>query len=155
MRKENPTRYSSAVGELWIHATFKVKYCHKIFDIKEVRQEAETLLIELLVRYKIPYKEIGFDDDHVHCIIDISNYSRPEVAKLIKGNIAKKLFQKFPWLKERYFWGSGLWSPAYYMDSVGRDIEFMRGYVKKNILLILWCRRSSSITRNVANATGL
>ena len=35
--KTNPTRYSSAVGEIWVMATFKVKYCHKIFDILAVR----------------------------------------------------------------------------------------------------------------------
>ncbi|MDP3917461.1 MAG: transposase, partial [Nanoarchaeota archaeon] len=45
--------------------------------------------------------------------------------------IAKKLFKLFPWLKRRYFWASGLWSPAYYMESVGRDMEFMQGYVMK------------------------
>ena len=32
MRKENPVRYSSAVGEAWLHAMFKINYCHKIFD---------------------------------------------------------------------------------------------------------------------------
>ena len=31
--KTNPTRYSSAVGEVWVMATFKIKYCHKIFDM--------------------------------------------------------------------------------------------------------------------------
>ena len=41
MRKENPTRYSSAVGEAWQHAMFKVKYCHPIFDDKEVREETD------------------------------------------------------------------------------------------------------------------
>ncbi len=32
MRKENPARFSSAVGEAWMHCEFKVKYCHKLFD---------------------------------------------------------------------------------------------------------------------------
>lgn len=32
MRKENPARYSSAVGESWQHCEFKVKYCHPISD---------------------------------------------------------------------------------------------------------------------------
>ena len=46
MRKENPTRYSSAVGEAWQHAMFKVKYCHPIFDDKEVREECDKLFDE-------------------------------------------------------------------------------------------------------------
>ena len=119
-----------------MHTTFKVKYCHKIFDITEIRIEAEKLLKEALEFYKINYKKIGFDDNHVHCIIDINNYSRPEVAKKLKGYTARKLLQKFPWMKKPkqlggLFWNSGLWNPSYYMDSVGKDINFMESYVMK------------------------
>ncbi len=32
MRKTNPVRYSSAVGEAWMHCEFKIKYCHTIFE---------------------------------------------------------------------------------------------------------------------------
>ena len=113
MKKYNPTRYSSAVGEAWMHATFKVKYCHKIFD------------------NKLECKSIGFDSNHVHMIIDMGNYSRPEVAKMLKGYTAKKLLKKYSWLKKEYFYGSGLWSPAHYMNSVGQDMDFMEGYVMK------------------------
>ena len=129
--KFNPTRYSSSVGESWHHFSFKVKYCHKIFDIKEVREECHKFLIEALERNQIRYQEIGFDNNHVHGIIDIGNYSRPEVAKLVRGYVGKRLLAKFPSIKQKYFYGSGLWNPAYYMDSVGKDIEFMKGYVRK------------------------
>ena len=95
MRKTNPTRYSSAVGELWVHASFKIKYCHKIFDIYEVRNAAKALFIKACKRYQIVWKKIGFDDNHVHSILDIANYSRPQVAKMLKGFIAKKLFKLF------------------------------------------------------------
>ena len=50
--KQNPTRYSSAVGEVWVMATFKIKYCHKIFDILAVRQLCEALLFEAFQIYK-------------------------------------------------------------------------------------------------------
>jgi len=32
MKKEDPVRYGSAVGEAWMHCMFKIKYCHKLFD---------------------------------------------------------------------------------------------------------------------------
>ena len=131
MRKSNPVRYSSAVGEMWVHATFKVKYCHPIFDIEDVRLEADKLFKEACNRYSIPYKNIGFDDNHVHSILDINNYSRPEAAKMLRGYIAKKLLARFPRLKKKYFWNSGLWNPAYYMDAVGKDMDFMQKYVSK------------------------
>jgi len=53
MRKENPARYSSIVGEAWMHAMCKVKYCHNIFDIKEVREECIRLFDEASERYGI------------------------------------------------------------------------------------------------------
>ena len=129
--KLNPTRYSSAVGEAWMHFSFKVKFCHPIFDNKEIREECKKLLLESLERNKIRHKEIGFDTNHVHGIIDIGLYSRPQAAKLIRGYVGRKLLERFPEIKQKYFYGSGLWNPAYYMESVGRDIEFMRGYVRK------------------------
>ncbi len=131
MRKENPTRYSSAVGEAWMHFSFKVKYCKKIFDICEIRNATKVLLLNACKKYGIQHKEIGFDDNHVHGIIDIANYSRPQAAKLLRGYIARKLFILFPWLKKQYFWGSGLWNTAYFMDAVGKEMNFMQDYVLK------------------------
>jgi len=128
--KFNPVRQSSAVGESWHHFSFKVKYCHPIFDITEVREECHRLLIEAFERNEIRYKEIGFDNNHVHGIIDIGNYSRPEVAKKVRGYVSKKLLERFPEIKRKYFYGSGLWNPAYFMDSVGKDMEFMQNYVR-------------------------
>jgi putative transposase len=130
MRKEDPARYSSAVGEAWQHAMFKIKYCRNIFDIKEVREECSRLFEEASERYGIPIEGRGFDSNHVHMKVDICNYSRPEVAKRLRGYVAKKLFQKFPWLKQKYFWGSGLWNPSYYIGSP-KNLENLDNYIKK------------------------
>ena len=130
MRKENPTRYSSAVGEAWQHAMFKVKYCHPIFDDKEVREETDRLFDEASQKYQIPIEGKGFDSNHVHMKLDMGNYSRPEVAKRLKGYVARKLFQKFPWLKKQKFWDSGLWNPSYYMSSP-KNISGLDAYLKK------------------------
>ncbi len=131
VRKENPVRYSSAVGELWVHASFKAKYTHMIFDVTSVREATEVLLLEALEKYEIPCRKIGFDNNHVHMMIDINNLSRPQVAKCLKGYIARKLFKQMPWVKKEYFWGSGMWSPAYYMNSVGKDMDFIDNYIGK------------------------
>ena len=122
MRKENPTRYSSAVGDAWMHCEFKVKYCHKIFDDEIYREGLRTLLYEASYRNEIPIGEPGFDDNHLHFMADIRLYSRPQVAKLLKGYIGKKFFEHFPELKlpkeqGGLFWNSGLWNPSYYIGS--------------------------------------
>ena len=130
MRKENPARYSSAGGEAWMHCEFKVKYCHKIFDDEVYRESMRTLLLEAAYEYEIPLGEIGFDDNHVHFMADIGLYSRPEVAKLLKGYTAKKFFEFFPEAKKKYSWNSGLWNPSYYIGSP-KNLHSTINYIKK------------------------
>ena len=129
--KFNPIRYSSAVGESWHHFSSKTKYCHKIFDIKEVREECCRLLVEAFERNSIRYEEIGFDNNHFHAMVDLGLYSRPQLAKLVRGYVGKKLLARFPSIKQKYFYGSGLWNPAYYLESVGKDKEFIKKYIRK------------------------
>jgi len=84
-------------------------------------------------KYQFVIKELGFDIDHVHLIVDLTNkYSACQVSRLLKGVSSRKLFKEFLWLRKKYFWGGHLWSPAYYFDSVGRTTyETMSNYVKK------------------------
>lgn len=89
--KFKPTRFSSAVGELWVMATFKVKYCHKIFDILGVRELTDALFNQAVTLYHIRCRKLAFDSDHVHMILDLGLYSRPELAKKLKGYVGKKL----------------------------------------------------------------
>jgi len=127
--KMNPVRYSSAVGEVWVMATFKVKYCHKIFGFSVVRRVCGALLEEAMQKYRILYTKMGFDEDHVHIQLDRGLYSKPEIAKLLRGYGARRLFMVFPWLKKRYFWGSGLWNPAY--DIRAHDPGVISRYIEK------------------------
>ena len=133
--KNNPTRYSSAVGEIWVMATFKVKYCHKIFDIRAVRELTDALINEAFQLYKIRHKKMAFASDHVHMIIDMGLYDKIQIAKKIKGYVAKNLFRHMPWLKASkweggYFWNSGLWNPAYDIRNVG-DMDFYLRYLDR------------------------
>ena len=135
MRMGNPVRYSSAVGEAWLHAMFKVKYCHTIFDDEVYREGMRTLLFEAAYEYEIEIGEVGFDDNHVHFLVDIGMYKREEVAKLLRGYSAKKFFEFFPELKKPkgeggLFWDSGLWNPAYFMGSP-RNLEHTLRYIRK------------------------
>lgn len=128
--KFNPPRHSSCVGESIHHLMFKIKYCHPIFDIKDVREETERLFHEAFERYQMRCFGLGFDNNHVHGAVDLCMHSRPSAAKCIKGYVAKKLFQKFPWLKQRYFWKSGLWNPSYYLDTA-KNLKNLLNYIKK------------------------
>ena len=135
MRGENPVRYSSAVGEAWMHCEFKIKYCHTIFDDEIYREGLRTLLLEASYKYEIPVGERGFDSDHLHFMADICLYDRPTVAKLLRGYMGKKFFEYFPELKFSkqqggLFWGSGLWNPSYFIGSP-RNLDNTINYIKK------------------------
>jgi putative transposase len=108
-----------------------VKYCKDIFLFRQVKQRCEEIFMEVSIAYKFSISDIGFGrkGDHIHFIADIGLRSIPEIAKLLKGTSAKLLLREFPWLKEQYFWGSGLWSPVIYFDSVGQNYEEMSAYV--------------------------
>ena len=77
MKKLNPVRYSSAVGEVWVMATFKIKYCHKIFDILGVRELADALFNQAFAKYKVNCRKLAFDSDHVHMILDLGLLYKP------------------------------------------------------------------------------
>ena len=58
-------------------------------------------------------------------------YSPTKLAKLVKSITAKKMFLKYPNLKEK-LWGSEFWTKGYFMSTVGKhgDEKKLRHYVK-------------------------
>ena len=144
--KTNPIRYSSAVGECWVHAMFKVKYCHNVFDDEKVRACADRLFKEAFEKYGIRYGTIGFDCDHVHITIDLSLHGKPQVAKLLKGYTGAKLLKFFPELQKKLFWGGGFWNPSYYIDS-SRGLENITKYVNKQKYGLTTLSQDKSQTR--------
>ena len=122
-------RASSCVGNSWCHAMFKIKYCHKVFDIDEIRGYVAELLFLISNLYDMPILKLGFGDNHMHFRVDIKLRSKPEAAKIFRGMMAKKLFGKFPEIKKKYFWDSGFWNPSYMLDNIGSDEERIDNYI--------------------------
>lgn len=123
--------YSSSIGRLELHVSFKIKYCHRIFDSIKIRNRCRDIFEEVAFRYKISLKELGFDRDHIHMVVMLNpSMSVSAMAKLFKGTSGYKLLKEFPYLKKKFFWGSGLWSPVIYFDSVGQNPELMSNYVR-------------------------
>lgn len=122
---------SHSVMRLEAHLSYKVKFCHKIFDFVEVKNRCETIFQEVAAKLHIRIVEVGFDRDHAHMdVLYPHTLSVCEINKFFKGTSATKLLEEFPFLKKQFFWGSGLWGRQKYGDSVGRDPEIIRNYVK-------------------------
>jgi len=108
---------------------FKINYCHKMFDNREIRTFVFDMINLISANYNLPVQEIGFDSDHVHFQVDIRIRSKSEAAKIFRGIIGRLIFIKFPEMKKQYFWGSGFWNPAYLMDNIGSDKAIIGQYI--------------------------
>ncbi len=127
----NFVSYSSSIGRLELHVSFKVKYCHPIFESEKIKDRCISIFHEVAGKHGIIIQSFGFDKDHVHLIVQLNpSMSVSEMAKLLKGTSGRLILQEFPYMKSKYFWGSGLWSPVVYFDSIGQNPEDISAYVR-------------------------
>ncbi len=83
-------------------------------------------------RYHMKFETIGFDEDHVHFMLQsVPKYSPSQIFRLVKSITAIELFKKHPDLKKK-LWGGEFWSDGGYVATVGEGInaEIIRTYIK-------------------------
>ena len=79
----------------------------------------------------VQLESIGFDLDHLHMLMVIPpKYSIAEVMSRLKSQSTSELRKKFDWLKKVYWKEIVVWSPGYFVSSVGIDEETIRRYVE-------------------------
>ena len=127
-------RGSSSITRLEFHVSYKIMYCHKVFDFPEVKKRCEEIFFEVSRKYEFLIKEIGFKDEHVHLILLLKvTQSLDMVSKWLKGTSGYMILREFPEIKQKYFWGSGLWNGVIYADAVGafgQNPERLHSYVR-------------------------
>jgi len=75
--------------------------------------------------------EQNIQDDHIHMLMVIPpKYAVSDVIGEIKQYTASKLRKKFAWLDKVYWKESVVWSPGYYVSTVGLDEKQITEYVK-------------------------
>ena len=87
------------------------------------------MLTEALHHYEIQWKKKTFDSNHVHINLCMGIYSKPEIAKKLKGFTAIKILKEFWWLKSQLFRGGGFWNSA--TDGRSGDMDFYDHYLDK------------------------
>ena len=76
-------------------------------------------------------EELNVQIDHVHLVMIIPpKYSVSDVIGMIKGRTASNLRKKFRWLEQVYWKENVVWSPGYFVSTVGIDEEQIKRYVK-------------------------
>lgn len=74
---------------------------------------------------------IGFDQDHLHMVMEIPpKYAIATVMGALKSQSASALRTKFRWLAKVYWKENIVWSPGYFVSSVGADEATIRRYVE-------------------------
>ncbi|KKS87281.1 MAG: Transposase IS200-family protein [Candidatus Gottesmanbacteria bacterium GW2011_GWB1_43_11] len=79
-------------------------------------------------------EELGIDDkerDHVHLVIVIPpKYGASDVVAKLKGESASLLRKKFPWLEKVYWKENLVWSPGFFLSTVGVNEKVIKQYVR-------------------------
>jgi len=69
--------------------------------------------------------------DHIHMVMIIPpRYAVSDVIGRIKQFTASKLREKFPWLGKTYWKEQLVWSPGYFVSTIGLDENAVLAYVK-------------------------
>ena len=123
-------KLSHSLYECKYHIVFCPKYRYKILQ-DEVKNFVVQQVYELSSQKdKIEVLELNVQADHVHLVVSIPpKYAVSQYMGLLKGKLALKLFDRFPYLRKRY-WGQHVWSRGYCVSTVGIDEELIRKYVK-------------------------
>ncbi len=113
------------------HVVWVCKYRRRI--LKPAVEATLRKLLPHLVRSMpgVAVETIGFDGDHLHMVMIIPpKYAIASVMGVLKSQSASALRAQFPWLKKVYWKENIVWSPGYFVSSVGADEQMIRNYVE-------------------------
>ena len=120
-----------SVYYLQYHVVWVCKYRRRILN-PGVCGYIERILPKLLRSTPgVTVEAIGFDKDHLHMVMVIPpKYSIASVMGRLKSQSASRLRKKFAWLGKVYWAENIVWSPGYFVSSVGVDEATVKRYVE-------------------------
>ena len=125
------TRSAHSVYYLRYHVVWVCKYRRRILN-PGVCGYIRRLLPKLLRSMSgVKLETIGFDRDHLHMVMEIPpKFSISSVMGRLKSQSASRLRDKFPWVSKVYWNENIVWSPGYFVSSVGIDEKTIKNYVE-------------------------
>jgi len=121
------------------HSTYSLQY-HVIWVCKYRRRILKPGLQQYLRRVLpkllrsmpgVELETIGFDHDHLHMVMVIPpKYSISSLMGRLKSQSSSYLRKSFRWLSKVYWKENIVWSPGYFVSSVGVDEATIKSYVE-------------------------
>jgi putative transposase len=98
-----------------------------------VAEEIGLMLDAICAERGWPVISREIQPDHIHLFVSIPPaIAVADAVKVLKGITARRLFQRFPQLKDR-LWNGHLWSPSYYAGTAGNvSAETIRRYIERS-----------------------
>lgn len=131
MKKDNLKHARTCVYNVNYHIVWSVKYRRKV-----ISPEVESYMRELV--YQIAEdKGFGIDafesreGDHVHLFVTAPPKLSPSlIVQYLKGITGRKLYEKFPDLRQK-LWKGELWNHSYYIETIGDvSADTIRKYIE-------------------------
>ncbi len=118
------------VYSLQYHIVWCTKYRKQVLK-GEIEEYCKEILYEIAEEYGFCISAMEMMPDHVHLLLDCKpQFYIPDMVKIMKGNTARKLFLRYPQIKQQ-LWGGHLWNPSYCVVTVSdRSYDQVKRYVE-------------------------
>ena len=130
MLKHNRTN----VYDFNFHLVFVTKYRQKIFNTYNKQKAMKDILKNIAKGNNVIIQSIEVLPDHVHLLISFPPDKAPSsVVKSFKGTSAREWFKQYPETKQQ-LWKGHLWSPSYFMSTLGNvSKEIVTKYINNQL----------------------
>lgn len=129
----NMSRFEKLTHVLWhcqYHIVWVPKYRFRVLKGPVAREVLNCIEI-YSGRLSCQVVELNVQVDHVHLLVKVPpKVSISQLVGTVKGKSALRLFTRFPYLKQKPYWGNHFWAKGYCVDTVGVDADMIRKYVK-------------------------
>ncbi|AAG20685.1 IS200/IS605-like element ISH34 family transposase [Halobacterium salinarum] len=114
--------HAHSVSSCKYHFVWCPKYRHPVLNV--VEDDVRELFSETADHFGHEILALEIADDHVHLFVQCDpKHSPADIARQFKSYSGKHLLERYPEIRESYFWGGGFWKVGYYVGTTGEVSE--------------------------------
>lgn len=116
------------------HLVWVTKYRKEIFTTIEKQNAMQDILAHICDEHDIIIQSLQVTPDHIHMLISFNpKHAASSIVKTLKGKSARLWFKAYPETKAM-LWGGHLWTPSYFMATVGSmSKETVKKYIENQL----------------------